>query len=839
MTPARARLTPPRMESRVARGGPRGHVLAMALLAAVASAAAAPAPEPATPSVEARAELLRLADERRFDAEAFAPLAANPDARIRAGVADALGELANPAVAPLVVRLAHDGDADVRAAAAAAAGRLIATMPAGARAAGTLGVEIHRLLLDPAPGVRSAAAWAVGAGLRPGSDLWLLQRLGREKDAKVEAAILQELWRFPGTLWIKRATMYVGSGDAAVRLAATRSLSRSGRREAAIGLRRSARDPDPLVRMMALEGATHGHADALWPELLSKTGDPDARVRVAALQGLTAVLRREPSRTLPPADIERLQHTLDDADPDRVQERVAAIRLAGAAKRCQAQLKAAVASGEPWVAGEALAAWAETGESDAEAAVHEWFAAQGLPRRLAAVKAFGGSGHGREPLVAALGDAQAAVRLAAIEALGDDADPQVTDAVRQRLSDRDEVVRAAAIQALAERKKLPPPEDLLRLLAHERNSTTPDAAVALVDALGAGKTLPEGAEAALEGMVSSTYPVRARAAWKVLAAHGIARPLPVVRTGEDAAFYRKVAEWATKPRWIEIVTVRGTLQVVLDTADAPLTCFRLSELAEKKFFDGLTIHRVEPNFVVQGGDPRGDGWGGPGFTLRDELSVGPFENGSVGMALEGPDTGGSQFFVTITPRAHLDGRYPLVGKLAAGLEVAQRLRAGDRIVKARVGEGAVPQYFPVWYGWLDPARIDKEIPGWREEREKYRGDAKWLDLLRTARVRYDLIVAMGTWCSDSREQIPRLQAVLRALGSASPFDPPRLLGIDRSKSVDAKAFPYGPVELVPTIVVAAGGSEVGRIVETPKSPSLEEDLARILAPVEGWQLPDE
>jgi hypothetical protein len=98
---------------------------------------------------------------------------------------------------------------------------------------------------------------------------------------------------------------------------------------------------------------------------------------------------------------------------------------------------------------------------------------------------------------------------------------------------------------------------------------------------------------------------------------------------------------------------------------------------------------------------------------------------------------------------------------------------------------------------------------------------------------------MGTWCGDSREQIPRLFAVLGALGERSPFEPPLLLAIDRSKAVDATAFPFGKVELVPTIVVTIGGSEVGRIVETPSSGSVEGDLVRILAAIEGWVVPEE
>jgi cyclophilin family peptidyl-prolyl cis-trans isomerase len=365
-----------------------------------------------------------------------------------------------------------------------------------------------------------------------------------------------------------------------------------------------------------------------------------------------------------------------------------------------------------------------------------------------------------------------------------------------------------------------------------------DAAGALVDALAKVDPFTDEVRAGLERLVGSPDPVVARAAWGALTKKGGLLPLPEVKTGEVLAFYRQVVEWAGKPRWLEVVTVRGTLQIALDTASAPLQCFRIAGLAEKKFFDDLTFHRVEPDFVVQGGDPRGDGWGGPGFVMRDELTLAPYEAGSVGIALSGPDTGGSQFFVTLTPRPHLLGRYPHIGTLSAGLEVCQRLRVGDRILRTRVGEGALPAYYPIWYGPFSAERLDREIAGWREERESYKPQQKWLDMLRTAKLRYGLLVAMGTWCGDSREQVPRLQAVLSALGERSPFDPARLVGVDRSKAIDAKLYPYGVVELVPTVVVTVGGSEVGRIVEEPKSGSIEEDLVRILAPVEGWELPN-
>jgi cyclophilin family peptidyl-prolyl cis-trans isomerase/HEAT repeat protein len=807
-------------------------LLALACLASPSPAAAPPS------AADARARVLALADARRFDASALSTLARHEDAGVRVAVAGALGELGNVDAVPLLVSLAHDADGAVRAAAAEGSARLASMLPGRDAARAALGKELRALLQDKVAEVRAAAAWGAGMALLPGSDLWLLQRLALERSPAVQAAILQELWRFPGALWIKRATTYTGARDRDVRLAATWSLARSGRSEAVAGLKRAARDPDPLVRMTALEGARRGKGAALLEDLLAATADADARVRIAAFQGLAAVVEREPGRVLPPSALELVRKEAADTDPTRVQERVAAIRLAGAAGCCREPLGAAVSAGEPWVAGEALVALARLGDEPAERTVREWFASTDLPRRLAAVRAFRFVAGGQQQLLAALADSRAEVRLAAVEALGEDTSASTTAAIDGRLADADPIVRAAAVEALAARKALPGPEDLLRLLGREHGAVSPDAAVAIVEALAQGRELSTAVCGALEGLASSPDPVVARAAWSALARAGTMVALPEVRTGEPAAFYRQVEDWGGTPRWLEVVTVRGTMQIVLDTATAPLTCYRLAALAGKKFFDGLTFHRVEPDFVVQGGDPRGDGWGGPGYVVRDELALVPFGAGAVGIALAGPDTGGSQFFITLTPRPHLLGRYPHLGSVAAGEDVAQRLRVGDKILRVSAGEGPPPTFYPVWYGVLSPERLAKEIAGWQAERAAYVPKEKWLALLRTAKVRYALTVAMGTWCSDSREQIPRLQAVLQALGPHSPFDPPRLVGLDRSKSVDAKLFPYGPVELVPTIVVTAGGSEVGRIVETPKSGSIEEDLVRILAPIEGWELPN-
>ena len=102
-------------------------------------------------------------------------------------------------------------------------------------------------------------------------------------------------------------------------------------------------------------------------------------------------------------------------------------------------------------------------------------------------------------------------------------------------------------------------------------------------------------------------------------------------------------------------------------------------LVDRRFFDGSRWHRVVPNFVIQDGHPRGDGNGGPGWVIRDEINRQRYDRGAVGMALSGPDTGGSQFFATHSPQPHLDGGYTVFGHVTQGYDVLDQIVQGDRI----------------------------------------------------------------------------------------------------------------------------------------------------------------
>jgi cyclophilin family peptidyl-prolyl cis-trans isomerase/HEAT repeat protein len=140
-------------------------------------------------------------------------------------------------------------------------------------------------------------------------------------------------------------------------------------------------------------------------------------------------------------------------------------------------------------------------------------------------------------------------------------------------------------------------------------------------------------------------------------------------------------------RTVAIVeTSRGNVEIELFRRDAPMTVANFVSLARSGFYDGLTFMRAVPFFVIQGGDPRNDQEGGPGYEIRCEINFRPFRQGSVGMALAGKDTGGSQFFITLSAQPHLDGGYTCFGQVVGGFQVVERIVAGDVIRKIRIEE---------------------------------------------------------------------------------------------------------------------------------------------------------
>jgi cyclophilin family peptidyl-prolyl cis-trans isomerase len=292
-----------------------------------------------------------------------------------------------------------------------------------------------------------------------------------------------------------------------------------------------------------------------------------------------------------------------------------------------------------------------------------------------------------------LADSDGRVRAAATSALATLAESaSVATIARARLRtlarDADFVVRANALGALARNASS---EDLAAAIAsyaiasRDRDLDARLAFWSVVDSALARATapLPVDQERALSALNRPSDPLeRSRAASiSRFAAWRDSTGTPRPRSWYEA---RARESFASRGPLARIETERGTLELELFPTEAPVTVDNFVSLARQGYFDGQAFHRVVPNFVVQAGDPRGDGNGGPGYAIRDELNPHRYGRGTLGMALSGPNTGGSQFFVTHSAQPYLDGRYTVFGRLRSGEDVLDRILQGDRLVRITI-----------------------------------------------------------------------------------------------------------------------------------------------------------
>lgn len=262
-----------------------------------------------------------------------------------------------------------------------------------------------------------------------------------------------------------------------------------------------------------------------------------------------------------------------------------------------------------------------------------------------------------------------------------------------RLASPDLSVRAAAASALADLKiavAVQPLADAYRRGASEESYTARAAALGALARLDPTAARP----VLVEALKDRDWAVRMRALallreQKVTDQDEAARPATAGRAVTDPQ-WQAIVNPPFSPR-AYIDTDKGTIELELAVLDAPLTVANFIALARKGFFRNNAIHRLVADFVVQAGDPRGDGEGGPGYTIRDELNELPYLRGTVGMALDWEDTGGSQFFITHSPQPHLDARYTVFGRVVNGMDVVDRLVQWDVIRNVRIRDGVNPE----------------------------------------------------------------------------------------------------------------------------------------------------
>lgn len=448
------------------------------------------------------------------------------------------------------------------------------------------------------------------------------------------------------------------NGAALVRAEVARALTKSAAgdslRAQALGvLRRLASDADPHVRINAVRSL--GTFGALAKNTIEGgTRDADPNVRIAAAQSLASAL------TSTSGDFETLW----------ARDTATAYRASLLASAARAGLRPPQ-----------LAQWAKSSDWRLRAAVAS---ADGdtLDRTFALARTI--------PLI---GDPDPRVREAAYGSVAPPASMMIEDSVHailiRGLQDPDFYVRATALAALTER---PSAHDVPAVMSSYRLASRDSANDARLAAL------QYVAAAWKKDSVSVSADLKAELARQTPPADPLERAagkdLPFWKSWESIRPAARPASWyenvvrsmvvpslsGRRPR-ATIRTVRGPIELELFGEDAPITAWNFLSLARSGYYRNTRFHRVVPNFVAQDGDPRDDGNGGPGYAIRDEMNQHRYERGAVGMALSGPDTGGSQYFITHSPQPHLDGHYTVFGRVIGGYDVLDRIVQGDLITR--------------------------------------------------------------------------------------------------------------------------------------------------------------
>ncbi|HET6978316.1 MAG TPA: peptidylprolyl isomerase [Pyrinomonadaceae bacterium] len=258
-----------------------------------------------------------------------------------------------------------------------------------------------------------------------------------------------------------------------------------------------------------------------------------------------------------------------------------------------------------------------------------------------------------------------------------------------QLKESDVIVRGTAADLLGD---LPPSEEITHALAaawpQTANDSLNDAALSILDSLGKQKSSAAN-EVLKEALKSDDLLIRRRAA-TLLKANGagdFSSQIGTVKSRNTDADYKRALARIGKSVQAVVTTSKGSFTIDLLPDAAPLTVDNFVQLAQRDYYRNVTIHRVVPNFVIQDGDPRGDGNGGPGYQIRCEINQLLYERAAVGMALSGKDTGGSQWFVTHSPQPHLDGGYTVFGRVVTGMGVVDQIVRGDVIQSITIKQG--------------------------------------------------------------------------------------------------------------------------------------------------------
>jgi cyclophilin family peptidyl-prolyl cis-trans isomerase/HEAT repeat protein len=679
-------------------------------------------------------QIVKAEDERRWDDD-LRKLFSNPNAMVRNRAALAAGRIGNEdAVGALTNLLEQDTDPGVRAMAAFALGEVESEAGANALLAQLKNksgpVELRARTIEALGKIAAALPKEKEARQRE-LGAAILEALKSESNTSVVLLGLTAALRSRPADAGPTLAKFLTSSSPRVRADAANALARLRLKDGADQLRKLlTSDIDPVVRANAARvlGVSEDKqsVDAL---LARATDDKDSRVRVSAIRALASV--KDPRAAEPllargqflaqrnlaarPAELneileiattlgrllaqkenqaaiawlrklnETFNHTAPEID-------VAAVRIAPATYLAefgtgdQAKRKVQETILLDWHAASGIAAGLGEVAALPESVSNKSELAATAQNLLRAMLDYRNSGLNINTLVAVHSERAIPDVLRALAAFK----PQdLATVARAHLSDNDVIVRSTAADLLG---GLPPSEEnsrwLVQAWAPAATDTLNDAALSILDALGKQKT--DTANDLLKEALKSGDPLVRRRAAALLKANGqgdFSTQVGTVQTRNTDADYRRALARIGKNVRAVVTTSKGSFTIEFLPEAAPLTVDNFVQLAQRDYFRNVTIHRVVANFVIQDGDPRGDGNGGPGYQIRCEINQVPYERAAVGMALSGKDTGGSQWFVTHSPQPHLDGGYTVFGRVVAGMDVVDKIVRGDVIQSVTIRQG--------------------------------------------------------------------------------------------------------------------------------------------------------
>ncbi|HEX6101367.1 MAG TPA: peptidylprolyl isomerase [Thermoanaerobaculia bacterium] len=776
-----------------------------------------PPAEPHGLTVEEEARILALEDRREHDAAVVNAWVSHPNPLHRLRIALALGRIGaiTKTGVPELTTLSKDADRRVRETTAFSLGEI-----------GSGAEILLALAADPDAAV---AAEAVEALSKLSADKSLLPRYIAIADNAstegVRARAVRYLFRWEDDAASEAARRALGASSSAVRQESAYSLARRAYAAAREELLLLMTDPNTLTRAYAATALGRIGDASAFDALRTALGDahPWVRTNAAIAIGRLAEKSRD---VLNADDLPRVFATADDPDAG---VRASMIDVVGYyAERnetARARLLQTLRNGTMWE--RELTAGAIAKHLPWDAASREltdltpWQivrvleATAAMPHGVTLRRQYAVYG---DPLVRANA-------LSNIPETGADAELEI---IRVGLTDPDVIVRASAYERLGFTKDVP--LDTFRsAIEREKKSPMNDARLAAI------AVVAKADAASLQSLIADPDPVVRRVAAEAVKAPAYT-PLTVQRTPEE---YAEIVRWSRQPHTATIHMTRGNIELALLSQDAPITAWNFAQLARSKYFDNTSFMRVVPNFVIQGGDPRNDMNGGPGYAIRDEINLQKYTRGAVGMALSGPDTGGSQFFITHSPQPHLDGGYTIFGRVYDGMSgVVDQTERGDRVVTITIDEHppvadiSVPNVsLPLEIGPMTADRLVARIPDYAQRKTDYTPDTTVLEMIQPYIQPNDHVeVYMGTWCADSQREVPKFLRILDDLRAQHGVElPAKFVALDRSKQKPAELIAGKHVEKVATFIYYRGEEELGRIVERTQSPLFEDDLLTIVA----------